>query len=129
MKKLLLCCLVGISLFSCSKKEAENPEKESNVLLEEPQATEENKGEEKPEGLTLIEGADCLSCHKIDSKLVGPSYQEIANKYTEADVDKLAEKVIAGGKGSWGEVPMTAHPGMSKETAQKMVKYILSLKK
>lgn len=128
MKKLILCCLVGASLLSCSKKEVEDPEKESNVMLEEPKVTEESAGEEKPEGLALIEGADCLGCHKIDSKLVGPSYQEIADRYTEADLDQLAKKIIEGGKGSWGEVPMTPHSGMSEETAQKMVKYILSLK-
>lgn len=80
------------------------------------------------EGKSLVEGADCLSCHKVDAKLVGPSYQEIAAKYTEADVDQLAQKIIDGGKGVWGEVPMTPHAGMSKENAQKMVKYILSLK-
>jgi cytochrome c len=61
--------------------------------------------------------------------LVGPSYQEIADKYTEADLDKLATKIIEGGKGVWGEIPMTPHSGMSKENAQKMVKYILTLKK
>jgi len=50
-------------------------------------------------------------------------------KYTEADLDKLATKIIEGGKGVWGEIPMTPHSGMSKENAQKMVKYILTLKK
>ncbi|NIF06211.1 cytochrome C [Chryseobacterium sp. Tr-659] len=81
------------------------------------------------EGLKLIEGTDCLTCHKIDSKLIGPSYQEVAAKYTDADLDMLAQKIIDGGKGNWGEIPMTPHTGLSKENARLMVKYILSLKK
>lgn len=80
-------------------------------------------------GLTLIEGADCLACHKIDAKLIGPSYQDVAVKYTEKDIDQLAQKIIDGGKGNWGDIPMTPHEGLSKDDAQQMVKYILSLKK
>jgi cytochrome c len=80
-------------------------------------------------GFTLIEGADCLACHKIDAKLIGPSYQEVAEKYTEKDIDQLAQKIIDGGKGNWGDIPMTPHEGLSKDDAKQMVKYILSLKK
>jgi cytochrome c551/c552 len=53
---------------------------------------------------SLMAGSDCNTCHRPDMKLVGPSFKEIANKYTAADVDKLADKVIKGGSGSWGEV-------------------------
>ncbi|AZB07770.1 cytochrome C [Chryseobacterium sp. G0162] len=81
------------------------------------------------EGLKLIEGMDCLTCHKTDSKLIGPSYQEVAAKYTEADIDRLAQKIIEGGKGNWGDIPMAPHNGLSKDNAKLMVKYILSLKK
>lgn len=130
MKQILA---VSILLFivSCSQKPKEDPNKESNIMLPEPSEITQNNSvkDDKDEGLSLIEGADCLGCHKIDSKLVGPSYQEIANKYTEADLDLLATKIIEGGKGVWGEIPMTPHSGMSKENAQKMVKYILTLKK
>ncbi|ATN04791.1 hypothetical protein CRN76_04920 [Chryseobacterium indologenes] len=80
-------------------------------------------------GFKLIEGADCLACHKIDSKLIGPSYQDVASKYTKADIERLAQKIIEGGKGNWGDIPMTPHEGLSKDDAQQMVKYILSLKK
>ncbi|KYH03722.1 MULTISPECIES: c-type cytochrome [Chryseobacterium] len=80
-------------------------------------------------GLTLIKRADCLACHKIDAKLIGPSYQDVAVKYTEKDIDQLAQKIIDGGKGNWGDIPMTPHEGLSKDDAQQMVKYILSLKK
>ncbi|WP_304343903.1 c-type cytochrome [Chryseobacterium koreense] len=110
---------------SCTKNV--DTEKESNVMMEEPAAADAASG--KHEGLALIEGADCLTCHKMDTKVVGPSYQDVANKYTDADIDMLAQKIIDGGKGNWGEIPMTPHAGMSKETAKKMVEYILTLKK
>lgn len=125
--------ILSLALFSCSKNESNQPAPESNVILEEPKseiaeaATTTASPEE--EGKTLVEGADCLSCHKVDVKLVGPSYQEVAAKYSEADVELLAQKIIDGSKGVWGDIPMTPHAGLSKENAQKMVKYILSLKK
>lgn len=138
MKKLFFTAvLLSIALTSCSeKKETESTQSESNVMMEEPKPaasadTASTTAAAKPEdeGKALVEGADCLSCHKVDSKLVGPAYQDVAKKYTDADIDHLAQKVIDGGKGVWGDIPMTPHAGLSKENAQKMVKYILSLKK
>lgn len=129
MKKIFAISAVVLAVVSCQKK-VEHPLQDSNVMLEEPTATTvDSAAAGKHEGLALIEGADCLTCHKVDSKLVGPSYQEVAAKYTEADVDKLADKIIAGGQGVWGQVPMTPHAGMSKDNAKKMVEYILTLKK
>ena len=127
MKKILVICSL-IAIASCSKKEVD-PNIESNIMLEEPVAKEGNSAAGKDEGLVLIEGSDCLTCHKMDTKLVGQSYQEVADKYTEGDLDMLADKIVNGGKGNWGEVPMSAHAGMSKENAKKMVAYILTLKK
>lgn len=80
-------------------------------------------------GLALEAKSDCATCHKLDEKLVGPSFRDIANKYTEKDIDMLAEKVITGGAGNWGQVPMTPHPQLSKEDSKAIVKYILLLKK
>ncbi|MCZ2083544.1 MULTISPECIES: c-type cytochrome [unclassified Kaistella] len=128
MKKYLVIC-AAIAVVSCSKKET-NPDMDTNVMLEEPVVkTVDSAAAGKHEGLALIEGADCLTCHKVDARVVGPSYQEVADKYTEADVEMLANKIIEGGKGAWGEIPMTPHAGMSKENAKKMVEYILTLKK
>ena len=134
MKKLILTgMLASLVIVSCSKKEAtaEVPQQESNVMLEEPTEKAEAAVALSPEeeGKKLVEGTDCLSCHKIDSKLVGPSYHDVAAKYTEADIDMLANKIIEGGKGNWGEIPMTPHAGLSPENAKLMVKYILSQKK
>ena len=99
------------------------------------------KGEEKkgnaainsPEydvGLDLVAKSDCFSCHKLNEASVGPAYGDIAKKYenNEANISLLADKVIKGGQGVWGQVPMAAHPLITKEDAEKMVKYILLLK-
>jgi len=83
-------------------------------------------------GESLIAKNDCLTCHKIDQKIVGPAYDDVADKYKSADasiVDTLANKVIKGGSGNWGTVAMTSHPSLSMDDAKHMVRYILSLKK
>ncbi|MDX5482163.1 MAG: c-type cytochrome [Hymenobacteraceae bacterium] len=81
-------------------------------------------------GEKLIAQSDCLACHRVDTKLVGPSYEEVAQKYdfNDKNVAYLAGKIIEGGSGVWGQVPMTPHPGISEKDAQEMAKYILSLK-
>ncbi len=84
------------------------------------------------EGLALVGGSDCFTCHKIDDQLNGPSYREIANKYagaSDSEVSALAKKIIDGGSGVWGEILMTPHPSVSQEDAEKMVRYVLLLKK
>lgn len=79
-------------------------------------------------GKLLISKSDCFACHKPDSKLVGPAYTDIAKKYkpTEANITLLAGKVIKGGSGTWGQIPMLAHPKVTQADAKKMVKFILS---
>jgi cytochrome c len=79
-------------------------------------------------GAQLIAKNDCLTCHKENEKLIGPAYADVAKKYSSKDVDSLANKVIKGGAGKWGEVPMTPHPNLSQDDAKEMVKYILTIK-
>lgn len=83
------------------------------------------------DGKALIEASDCRTCHQDAAKVIGPAYVDVAKKYpnTAANVKMLAGKVIAGGKGVWGEIPMTPHPNVSQEDAEAMVTYILSMKK
>ena len=82
-------------------------------------------------GAKLIAANDCNTCHKIDTNVIGPAFQDVANKYpaTDANIDTLANKVVKGGKGNWGDIPMAAHPTLALADAKEMVKYILSLKK
>ena len=87
--------------------------------------------EQSNDGERLIAKSDCVGCHKLDKKLIGPSYVEIAKKYPNNDknVTYLVGKIIKGGSGVWGTMPMSAHSALKKEDAKSMVKYILSLKK
>lgn len=82
-------------------------------------------------GLEKVKGSDCTGCHQVERKLIGPSYADVAAKYenTEANVAMLVQKVINGGVGVWGEIPMSAHVGLSEEDATDMVRYILLLRK
>ncbi len=80
-------------------------------------------------GKQLMEKSDCYSCHKEANKSIGPSYQDVAKKYqSETDaVEYLSGKIINGGGGVWGETAMAAHPSLTQEQANQMVRYILSL--
>lgn len=81
-------------------------------------------------GKQLLSKSDCMACHKVDVKLVGPSYLEVAKKYpaTEANYSYLANKIIKGGSGVWGQIAMSPHPTISVADAKKIATYILSIK-
>ena len=78
--------------------------------------------------MALATSKNCMACHAIDKKLVGPSYKDIAAKYAgQADaVDKLASKVVKGGSGAWGPVPMPANAQVNDADAKKLVAWILA---
>jgi cytochrome c len=83
----------------------------------------------KPKGLQLIESSDCKSCHALNKKINGPSYQEIASRYRSDDfaTRNLSQRIIEGTSGNWGNTAMAAHPQLTTEQATEMVLYILSL--
>jgi cytochrome c len=76
----------------------------------------------------LAKAKNCMACHAIDKKLVGPSYQDISAKYAgQADaVAMLVAKVQKGGSGVWGPVPMPPNPQISNEEANKLVEWVMS---
>jgi cytochrome c len=78
----------------------------------------------------LAQSKNCMSCHRIDSKLVGPAYKDVAAKYAgQADApERLVQKVMKGGAGVWGPVPMPANPQVNEAEARQLVQWILSLK-
>jgi cytochrome c len=159
MKKVLLVFAVSAALYACgggsseSSKPVSNNEANTNSQIggesatttpapatadtaaaapapaaEAPAAAAATPGKD---GKALIEASDCRTCHQDAAKVIGPAYMDVAKKYpnTPANVKMLAGKVIAGGKGVWGEIPMTAHPNLKPEDAEAMVSYILSMKK
>ena len=77
----------------------------------------------------LAKDKNCLACHAIDKKLVGPAYKDIAAKY-KADKNAqatLVKKVREGGVGVWGQIPMPANPQVNEQEAQALVKWVLSM--
>ncbi|CAN5909460.1 c-type cytochrome [soil metagenome] len=78
----------------------------------------------------LAQKKNCMACHAVDKKLVGPAYKDVAAKYAgQADaVDKLAAKVVKGGAGVWGPVPMPANPQVTEAEAKQLVQWVLSQK-
>jgi cytochrome c len=79
--------------------------------------------------LALATSKNCMSCHAIDKKLVGPAYKDVAAKYKtdKAAAERLAAKVMKGGGGVWGAVPMPSNPQVNDAEAKKIVAWILSL--
>ena len=78
----------------------------------------------------LAEKKNCLACHQVDKKLVGPAYKDVAAKYAgqKDAVAKLAEKIQKGGTGVWGQIPMPANPQVNAEEAKALASWVLSLK-
>lgn len=153
MKKVLLVLFIAAGIYACGGGSAEGDSKP--VSTNEENKNSQIGGEETPaptvtatvtdttattavapvavagkDGKALIEGSDCRTCHKDDAKLIGPSYKDVAKKYESNDknIKMLAEKVLKGGQGVWGEIPMAGHPNLSTEDAEAMVKYILTMK-
>lgn len=86
-------------------------------------------------GLELIGASDCTTCHTLHKgtgSTIGPAYEDVAAKYSPAadsTVSRIVSKIISGGSGIWGPVPMTPHPALKADDVHTMVTYILSLKK
>jgi len=80
--------------------------------------------------LALATAKNCMSCHTVDKKLVGPSYKEVAVKYAgqKDAVDKLAAKIVKGGSGVWGPVPMPANTQVNDAEAKKLAAWVMSQK-
>jgi cytochrome c len=78
----------------------------------------------------LAKSKNCMACHATDKKLVGPSYKDVAKKYAgdAKAVDMLATKIIKGGSGVWGAIPMPANTQVSEADSKKLAAWVLSLK-
>lgn len=128
MKKIFVICVMAAALYACGGSNNQPVKTDSVASALKPDLSD-NPVYKK--GLALIGGSDCLTCHKIDDKLTGPAYRDVANKYNGDDttVNRLAAKIITGGSGVWGTIPMTPHPTLSLDDAKAMVQYIMLLKK
>jgi cytochrome c len=131
---LFLAGAVCFGLTSCggkqeAAKEEENSEEEAYDDYETAAPQEASSDDLIAQGQALVDASDCKTCHHATNKLVGPSHTDVAKKYefTKANVSLLAGKIINGGSGVWGEIPMSPHADVSKGDAEKMAMYVLSL--
>lgn len=129
MKKVLLVMSAASILYACGgggEKPAET--KKEEVAAAEPARPDPSAANEKV--LELIATKNCApTCHMIDKKVIGPAYIDVSKKYesTPENIDMLVQKVIKGGSGVWGDVPMTPN-NITPEEAKEIITYILSLK-
>lgn len=128
MKKVLIAFGAAFALYACGG----GGEKPADTKKDSPTTAEPAKpapaNNEKV--LTMIAEKNCApTCHTIEKKVIGPAYIDVANKYeaTEANIEMLSQKVIKGGSGVWGDVPMTPN-NITPEEAKEIVTYILSLR-
>ena len=121
--KLLILSAITLAMAACGGSSTESTETTSTPVASEAPA--------KTGGELLIAKSDCVGCHTKENKIVGPAYLDIAAKYpsNEENINLLASKIIKGGKGVWGNVPMTPHTKITEDEAKQMATYILSLKK
>ncbi len=134
MKKLILILFCGsVALAACNSggSSSKSADSSSTAVTPAPEAAAPTE-----KGLELIGASDCTTCHRLHKEsagaTIGPAYSDVAAKYAVAadtTVDRLVHKIIAGGSGVWGTVPMTPHAALPVSDVKEMVTYILSLKK
>ncbi len=80
--------------------------------------------------LALATSKNCMACHAVDKKLVGPSYKDVAAKYAgqKDAVDKLSVKIMKGSAGVWGPIPMPANAQVNDAEAKKLAAWVLAQK-
>lgn len=78
----------------------------------------------------LAQKKSCMACHSVDQKVLGPAFKAVAAKYADDKdaVAKLSTKIIKGGSGSFGTIPMPANPQVNEAEAKELVTWILGLK-
>lgn len=119
--------LVVFVMASCGSKK-ENANTEEFVANDNSSATQ-TPVDAIARGEALVKSNDCSTCHHRINTIIGPAHTDVAKKYefTEANVKLLAGKILQGGTGVWGQIPMNAHADISQDDAEAMARYVLSL--
>ncbi|MEN9684267.1 MAG: hypothetical protein RLZZ28_53 [Bacteroidota bacterium] len=129
MKKIFVSLSFMALIVACSNNNSEKKD-DKNTAPAAGTSSTLSANPDYQKGLELVAKSDCLTCHKVSEKLTGPAYKDVAMKYesTDENIKLLAEKIIKGGTGVWGAIPMTPHAQLSEDDAKQMVKYILLLR-
>lgn len=121
MNKILVTALVVSLIVSCGGNKSADQKQDEPARLSTSQLAAIGK--------ILVDDSDCKTCHHPTNKIIGPAHKEVAEKYefNDENIKYLAKRIIEGGSGVWGEVPMNGHPDLKQEDAEKMAIYVLSL--
>jgi cytochrome c len=127
MKKIFIVLCTSVALYACGGGD-KNEKKETATAPAKEATASTNPYEDQ--ALPIIGKSDCATCHKVNEASTGPAWKDVAKKYehTDANVKMLAGKIIKGGSGNWGTIPMTGHPNLTEEEATTLANYVLSLK-
>ncbi|HXO75135.1 MAG TPA: c-type cytochrome [Puia sp.] len=135
-KKLVVALSAAVLMAACGNSGETKPADTKDTTAASAPATAAPSTAASDKGLELIGASDCTTCHRLNKESsgasIGPAYSEVAAKYAPAadtTIDRLVKKVISGGSGIWGTIPMTPHPALKAEDVKTMVTYIMSLKK
>jgi cytochrome c len=125
MKKIFIVLCASALLYSCGGGGTKTEKKDTAAT--QPTASV-NPYEDQ--ALPIIGKSDCATCHKINETSTGPAWKDVAKKYehTDANVKMLAQKILKGGSGNWGTIPMTGHPALTEDEATVLANYVLALK-
>lgn len=125
MKKLIFPFAMLVIIAAC------NNNSKTSTPVSDSSTTQKPEDPEVDKGLNLVATNDCFGCHSVSSKIIGPAYQDVANRYKDSSafiIDSLVQRIIKGSSGRWDTTKMTPHPNLPPQDAKLMVKYILSLK-
>ena len=116
--------LIGGSFLAVAAYATESPLNLENKQINELSASTQTSG------MDLAKAKNCLACHSLDTKVIGPPFKEVAKKYRgdKYALAKLVQKVIKGGGGVWGTMRMPANSQVNEKEAQTLVRFILALK-
>lgn len=130
MKKYYVAIALLVVIGACSTSTTADNKNAKDSVPATPPVSTLSANPDYQKGLDLVAKSDCLTCHKINEKLTGPAYKDVAAKYesNEQNITMLAAKIMKGGSGNWGSIPMTPHASLSEDDAKQMVKYILLLR-
>jgi cytochrome c len=128
LKKYLVAIALMVFIGACSSNASD---KKTEAAATAAPANDLSANPDYQKGVAIIAKSDCLTCHKTDTKNIGPAYKDVAAKYenTEENVKLLASKIMKGGTGVWGQIPMTPHAAMTEADATALAKYVLLLRK
>ncbi len=134
MRKFLFMSVAFAFLVACNSNDstAGKTKEDSTANNTTAAANDLSSNPDYQKGLEIESRSDCATCHRVEDRLQGPGYREIANKYAPAadtTIKMLAGKIKNGGSGVWGEVMMTPHPMLTDAELETLVRYVLLHKK